>query len=342
MKFTIAALVSTVALAATVADAAAPKCSGGVRVRKEFRDLSAGEWSLYVSAIHTLAKKPANDGRLAKKGYSILEELVKIHVDNFGQIHDNDIFPTWHRAFIYRFETELRKVDASISLPYWAITADYEHPENAYAFSDKILGGSNPLNKQLEAGCIKNGPFQDLKYRDFGCIRRGFDAQGHVSQSIAEHNLADQFWDSTYKARLPSGPEVEAILRNAGGSWAKFLDDFNYVLHASVHSFIAGSDSGTMINQHSPADPGFWFWHAWMDSVFTEWQRRNPAAAVPYLNQGLPGLGLSAGSVHSVVDMCYSYQPAGCLNPKPVPTSTSTTTTKSTVRSFFIFIHFSI
>lgn len=88
------------------------KCPGGIRIRKEFRDMSAEEWSLFRRAI--VAAYAKND-----KMKCIIDYWTKVHLDNVPDAHNTVQFFPWHRYFLKIFEDQLRLVHPNVTIPYW-------------------------------------------------------------------------------------------------------------------------------------------------------------------------------------------------------------------------------
>ena len=104
-------------------------------------NLEFEQWDDYNQAIMELIK----DGTY--------QEMVNIHAKMlprgrgmFHRMHGSSIgelgfrrFLPWHRAYLLKFEAELRRVDSSLSIPYW----DWERDDEQIRGFENIRGLSN-------------------------------------------------------------------------------------------------------------------------------------------------------------------------------------------------------
>ncbi|MEU9088362.1 tyrosinase family protein, partial [Streptomyces sp. NPDC048357] len=82
-------------------------------IRKNYRSLTSVERNRLVQAIFDLKSK------------GIVDQYAALHEEHFSHgIHRGSHFLPWHREFILRFETELRKFHPAITLPYWDSSVD--------------------------------------------------------------------------------------------------------------------------------------------------------------------------------------------------------------------------
>ena len=81
---------------------------------QRFSNLEFNRWDALRCAIDQL---------IANGTY---ERFVRIHSDDWTRhrMHRNRRFLPWHRAYLINFERELRKIDNSLSIPYWDWNAD--------------------------------------------------------------------------------------------------------------------------------------------------------------------------------------------------------------------------
>ena len=89
---------------------------------RRFSNLEFGNWDSLRSAVNQLIDNGTYD------------DLVRIHSENHHRhrIHTRDShdrvgtqrFLPWHRAYLIKFERELREIDDSLSIPYWYWEAD--------------------------------------------------------------------------------------------------------------------------------------------------------------------------------------------------------------------------
>ena len=87
-------------------------CPGGIRVRKEFRDMTLAEWSAFRKTI--IAVYSQND-----KMKSIIDYWTKVHLSYVPDAHNTPQFFPWHRYFLKIFEDQLRTINPNVTIPYW-------------------------------------------------------------------------------------------------------------------------------------------------------------------------------------------------------------------------------
>ncbi|KAJ9055925.1 hypothetical protein DSO57_1038332 [Entomophthora muscae] len=273
-----------------------------IDVRREIRDLSPGERQAFFNAISALARTRSTGG------LSIFDSFAKIHVDNQAVIHNAPIFLPWHRHFVHVFQTELRRINPSIVIPYWDTSIDSQQPERSPIFSPAFFGGTgNPANGY----CVPDGPFRNLRVRVDAetpngqaphCLRRNFDGGTRLSpfspiEVINQITSINDF--STFTSQLERGP------------------------HAHPHNNIGG-DNGHLSTMASPNDPLFWVHHANVDYWYSTWQQsagRNvyipgqEGAPLPYYNNVRVQDTLNT----EAFPYCYRYAPRGSSQNQPTP-----------------------
>lgn len=84
------------------------QCPNGVRVRREWRDLSDADKQRFVSAISKLHRE--RDG---------FNAFVGLHNQMQQLWHEGSHFFPSHRLMLLKFEEELRKIDPGVPFPYW-------------------------------------------------------------------------------------------------------------------------------------------------------------------------------------------------------------------------------
>ena len=137
----------------------APK---NLRVRKNALTLTTKEKADFMQAVLELKRR------------GIYDRLVKIHVDAVlhatpgrnetpssavrNAAHRGPATLPWHRAFMNLFETELQKINPSVTIPYWDWAADAALPDPSKSpiWSEDFLGGNAVKDKDWE---VVGGPF---------------------------------------------------------------------------------------------------------------------------------------------------------------------------------------
>ena len=212
------------------------------RIRKDFRDYSDAEWNNYSDAV----KKLKDTGDLSK--------YAGLHYKIYDSIHTGKVskpqFLTWHRAFIYSFESKLREVSGKpITLPYidFATEADvYQGKlEKSPAFTGYYYG-------QMKGNCLSGNIYKTFTLRkDFAdyakhpCIYNKFNSK----QAVGGWSTVDS-----------------QIVNNK--DFTKFEQAIEQGVHFNVHTRIGG----VMILKISPMHPVFFAHHSFIDMVFSTWQ----------------------------------------------------------------------
>ncbi|WP_282696911.1 tyrosinase family protein [Streptomyces sp. CC208A] len=243
-----------------------------VYTRKNQRDLTAAERRSFVAAVLELKRRGEYD------------EFVRTHIDFYtadggGRLrvaHMAPSFLPWHRKFLLEFERALRRIDATVTVPYWDWTRD--NTPAASLWSEDFMGG-NGRRSDLQ---VTTGPFAyaagrwTVKYamtevsyltRDFGRPRDPITlpTAAQLDEVLRERAYDTAPWNST----SPSG------LRNRLEGWAPGSGNDRFRIHNRVHRWVGG----LMLGGGSVNDPVFWLHHSFVDLVWSRWQQRNPGAA---------------------------------------------------------------
>jgi len=185
------------------------------------------------------------------------ERLVRIHAD---QVRDPDgflrskhrmhgamygpvgyrRFLPWHRAYLIAFERELRKIDKTLSLPYW----DWDNDQGRLVGFHDFLGQSTGRELGLAPRVEPTNPNQ----------RRWFSSDALTE--FFETFTGDYF---LFSRTLETGTRT-----SAGDIVGQ---------HGAGHMWIGGDMANTRI---SPNDVVFWLHHAAIDRVWAKWQTNNP------------------------------------------------------------------
>ncbi|KAJ3399329.1 hypothetical protein CcCBS67573_g03294 [Chytriomyces confervae] len=226
------------------------------RTRKEWRDLSLTEKRNFINAVNRIRA----NGDYAK--------YVGIHYRNIDAIHSTPLFLPWHREMLRRFEDSLRKVDPSVTLPYWDWSNEGGNP---IKLNPALFSSSDTSVGTKSSGCMRDGFVSGYTHTNSkGCLRRDYD--DHV--------------------RFPDYTTVAVYVLNAP-NYDAFIGGLEPD-HNSVHNNIGG-DGGDMTDASvSPEDPIFYFHHTNVDRLYDAWQRRGKSRITSYnggnINSQLPGL----------------------------------------------------
>ncbi|MBV7699299.1 tyrosinase family protein [Streptomyces sp. TRM70350] len=250
--------------------------------RKDVSKLTRTERRRFVGALLELKRRGEYD------------EFVRMHVAYYTpdgerglrSAHMTPSFLPWHRKLLLDLERALRRVDASVTVPYWDWTRD--RTATSVPWTDDLLGGNGrPSDRQVMTGpfayregrwTIKEG-VTDGRYltRDLGRARNPIELP---TKNELEWALKDGVYD-TY----PYDSTVTKGFRNKLEGWGTGRGSVSWRNHNRVHRWIGG----TMLGGASPNDPVFWLHHAYVDLQWTRWQQRHRAHR--YLPAEPPGVG---------------------------------------------------
>ena len=273
-----------------------------------------GKWSRIVNAYRTMK----HSGRISY--------YAKIHQDIFGQIHNTIQFLTWHRAFIWEFENEIRSIGGNdLTLPY----IDWAAEGTAYNGQVDQSVANHPYyyakqNGQCLAGQVYDTFMLAGQFNGGQCIRRSTD------QSVLVAGWAD----------LDNN-----IINNR--AFSGFSDSIQYGIHANVHIRFGGHMGST----YSPVDPMFFGHHGFIDMTMNIWQYvrsnfNNMGSSISTRTFTINGNTYTHGGVFAMNSMCARYQRyvesrssrklkkrQSDTNSTDSPTPTNTTATSTTSES---------
>ncbi|MFI8870138.1 MULTISPECIES: tyrosinase family protein [unclassified Streptomyces] len=249
--------------------------------RKNQRDLTRTEKKRLVDAILELKRSGRYDDFVSlHRQYYVTDAESRPR-----PAHMTPSFFPWHRRYLLEFEKALRAVDPRVSVPYWDWTRDNTASSSLWA--DDFLGGNGrPGDRQ-----VMTGPFA---YRQGNWRIRG----GVTDDPFLRRN----FGRPSSPVTLPAAAEVERALkdpvydtepwnsvsttgfRNRIEGWG-IRGGRGVANHNRVHRWIGGSMAGAA----SPDDPVFWLHHAFIDLLWTRWQKAHPRSRY------LPARELPAG-----------------------------------------------
>ncbi|MFF5500824.1 tyrosinase family protein [Streptomyces roseolus] len=243
-----------------------------VYTRKNQRDLTTAERRRFVAAVLELKRRGTYD------------EFVRTHIDHYvadgaGRLRTAHMAPSflpWHRKFLLEFERALRRIDATVTVPYWDWTRDSTPAASLWA--EDFMGG-NGRRSDLQ---VTTGPFAYAKgkwtvkhamteisflTRDFGRPRDpvALPTAAQLEEVMRERTYDTAPWNST----SPYG------FRNRLEGWAQGTGNERFRIHNRVHRWVGG----LMLGGGSVNDPVFWLHHSFVDLVWSRWQQRNPQAA---------------------------------------------------------------
>ncbi|MER7402568.1 tyrosinase family protein [Streptomyces sp. NPDC000070] len=233
-----------------------------------------------VSTLTRTEKRRFVKAMLEVKRRGEYDEFVRTHIeyytadgeDGLRTAHMAPSFLPWHRQFLLELEKALRRVDASVSVPYWDWTRD--RTATSAPWTADLLGGTGRRSDRQ----VMTGPFayaegnwtitegvtdEEFLTRDLGRAR---DPIQLPTRSELEWALKDPVydvspWDSTSRKGF----------RNKLEGWGSGRGSASWLNHNRVHRWVGGA----MVGGASVNDPVFWMHHAFIDLVWSRWQRRH-------------------------------------------------------------------
>ncbi len=250
--------------------------------RKNVAELTREERRRFVNALLEIKRRGEYD------------EFVRTHIQYFATDGESGLrtahmapsFLPWHRRFLLDLERALRRVDSSVTIPYWDWTRD--RTTTSVPWREDLLGGNGRRSDRQ----VTTGPFAyghghwtlrvgvtDGKFlaRDLG---RSRDPIALPTGSELEWALKDPLYDLA-----PWDSTVSKGFRNKLEGWGSGRGSASWRNHNRVHRWVGG----TMLGAASVNDPVFWLHHAFLDLQWTRWQRRHRGAR--YLPARPPGPG---------------------------------------------------
>ncbi|KAH7018428.1 uncharacterized protein B0I36DRAFT_395204 [Microdochium trichocladiopsis] len=239
-------------------------------IRKNIRTLSKPELDNLVKAFAGIQALPPNDP-------NSFFMIAGYHGEPFRGAgygspqwwggycnHGNVLFPTWHRAYLFRLEQAMQSIVPGVALPYWDETepaslqegipgvfltkqwkyADgtvIDNPLYSYKFQAKIIDRLSPIP---DANYTKPSGYQTVRYPFSGLVGTADDAK-----VTAQHNSDLEAKGQVYTDQLLNGNIVtwlnashfvnsDGKIVNAGvkDKWAACLNAPNYTAFSNTTS----------------------------------------------------------------------------------------------------------
>lgn len=253
-----------------------------VYTRKDVSALTRSERHRFVKALLEVKRRGEYD------------EFVRTHIEYYRSdgeaglrvAHMAPTFLPWHRKFLLDLEGALRRVDDRVTVPYWDWTRN--RGTTAVPWTADLLGGTGRRSdRQVMTGpfAYRNGQWTievgitDTEFltRDLG---RSRDPITLPRAGDLERALDDPVYDTA-----PWNSTSAKGFRNRLEGWGSGRGAVSWLTHNRVHRWVGGH----MVGGASVNDPVFWMHHAFVDLLWSRWQRRHPNAR--YLPAEQPALG---------------------------------------------------
>ncbi|GAA3126267.1 tyrosinase family protein [Streptomyces rameus] len=235
-------------------------------VRKDVSTLTAGERRRFVNALLALKRRGEYD------------EFVRTHIDFYTadgedglrSAHMAPSFLPWHRRFLLELERALRRVDSSVTVPYWDWTRN--RTTTSVPWTRDLLGGNGRTSDRQ----VMTGPFAysaghwTLKegITDGRFLTRDLGRSAAPIQLPTTGELRSALDETVYDA-WPWDSTVRKGFRNRLEGWGSGSGSASWRNHNRVHRWVGGE----MLGGASVNDPVFWLHHAFLDLQWYRWQR---------------------------------------------------------------------
>ncbi|MFE9643689.1 tyrosinase family protein [Streptomyces sp. NPDC006365] len=242
-----------------------------VYTRKDVSTLTLSERRRFVDALLEVKRRGEYD------------QFVRTHIEYYRSdgepglrvAHMAPSFLPWHRKFLLDLEEALRRVDDSVTVPYWDWTRN--RTTTAVPWTEDLLGGTGRRSdRQVMTGpfAYRNGAWTirvgvtDTEFlaRDLG---RRQDPIALPTAADLELALEDPVYDTA-----PWNSTSAKGFRNKLEGWGPGRGVVSWRTHNRVHRWVGGQ----MVGGASVNDPVFWIHHAFVDLLWSRWQRRHPNA----------------------------------------------------------------
>ncbi|MGV9425099.1 tyrosinase family protein [Streptomyces sp. NPDC003656] len=250
--------------------------------RKNVTTLTASERRRFVNALLEVKRRGEYD------------EFVRTHIDYYTSDGEKGLraahmcpsFLPWHRRFLLDLENALRRVDSSVTLPYWDWTRD--RATTAAPWTADLLGGNGRRSDRQ----VTTGPFAygaghwtlKVNVTDGKALTRDLGRAANPIQLPTKSELQSALDEPVYDAS-PWDSTVTRGFRNKLEGWGTGSGSVSWRNHNRVHRWVGGE----MLGGASVNDPVFWLHHAFIDYQWYRWQRAHTSHR--YLPANPPGAG---------------------------------------------------
>ncbi|KAJ3193795.1 hypothetical protein HK101_004059 [Irineochytrium annulatum] len=297
--------------------------------RPEWFSMSSGEQQAYLSAAQALMSRPSThinspSGLPSTSPASLsYEDFVYAHTKLATQVHGTVLFYPFHRLLVYMWEQAINSAGYGGPQPYW----DWSLNSQQITASGVFVRGTIGTTGQPPSYCLSDSMFN----------KAGYNFAEIYSANVPAPT------DGCLK-RFPGGtvydPNSVAQLLSQSTNFADFQSNTENTYHGQTHFSVGGSGQGHMADgSYSPADPLFFFHHAFMDKQWWRWQNQCPEYFNAYssdLNTQLPWTGMTVQQALNL-PICYTTDPQAdmpltnvCTGGNPNATATASTSATAT------------
>jgi tyrosinase len=271
-----------------------------MKIRMNFDNMAPSQRKAYTDAVKCLMAQPSQlDHTLYPAAINRYMDYAVIHVNRTQYVHLDAFFLTWHRYFLWLYETDLEQTCGYCGpFPYWdfASTASDPHAFPIFDGSEYSMGGDGVYNNTgpiilgplltiphgTGGGCVTTGPFANMiapiKFIDPSQLITGtLPPDAFAYNEICLMRDLNAYVSQTYTNQA----ELVAASHAVNASNFEFL--LNGVIGSAslgIHSGAHFSVGGQMDSIHVSAQDPVWYpLHTMIDRVYWSWQINNPGLA---------------------------------------------------------------
>jgi tyrosinase len=269
-----------------------------VKIRRNFDKLAPYERKAFTDAINCIREQPSHlDQELYSGAVNRFFDYAAVHINRTNVAHLSGFFLTWHRMFVHLFEQDLKdRCGYEGTMPYWNWPETAGHLGSApiidgseYSMSGNgeyidqgpyLLGANFSLPHGQGGGCVKTGPFAGMTYT-FAVIPSNRLQQGlplpptafeknetcltrDLNNAVSLRYLNQSAFDGAVAA--PDQSTFSTLLNGIFGGG-------ELGLHSGAHFAVGPPASSIYV---SPQDPIWYPMHAFLDVIYTQWQKKHP------------------------------------------------------------------
>jgi tyrosinase len=253
-------------------------------IRKNAKDFGPDDKKAFTDAVLALKTKPSllhpGDGLHSRYDdyvevhLNAMNAMMIGHVQNWG--HLSAAFGPWHRVLLAHFESELRMIDSSATLPFWDWT---DADSTAAVFADDFLGSDG----QGTDGQVMDGPFAFAKGKWRVIVKDDDSNPDFLARSLGADPSATALPDKTQDqdpvmalTDYDESPWYDDM-RTTPAQRARVDTLFRFRLEYDLHNLIHRYVGGDMALAASPNDPVFWLHHCNIDRLWSLWEQTSGA-----------------------------------------------------------------
>ncbi|KJX96642.1 tyrosinase central domain-containing protein [Zymoseptoria brevis] len=271
--------------------------------RKEWDSFTKSQKLAYIAAVKCMTTLPSISGDLVPGARTRLDDFVGTHVNQTRRIHATANFLSWHRYFVYTYESALRDECGYEGYQPYAAWGRYTNSVIGSPLFDgsetsisgngvysphppSIVGlpGPNalPLPPGVGGGCITTGPFKDVKVNLGPVHLTGInDTAPNPRADGLGYNPRCIRRDLSVESAIGASDANTTKLITNNSNIADFQNEMQalffapgekpyYGVHTGGHFMVGGDPGGDAFT--SPGDMWFFLHHAMIDRVWWVWQ----------------------------------------------------------------------